>query len=362
MSATSIDLASLGWDEAAAAAFDDAARQSPFALVPGRVGRVDRGRVTVHSADGPGVALVRLPAGSERVDQPTTGDWVGLERQDDGDVVRRVLPRRSAIVRRVAGQRSDAQVMAANLDQVLVAISLETTLKLSAVERYLVVAWESGARPLVVLTKADLAYDPESARDEVAATAPGVPVLVTSAETGEGMGVVAAALATGTTALVGPSGAGKSSLVNALAGREVQAVADTRQDGKGRHTTTARELVPLAGGGVLVDTPGLRSIGLHEDGEGVWRTFPDVEELVVRCRFTDCSHECEPGCAVQEAIAHGRLDGRRWASWQKLQREAEWIATRADPVARAAARKRWAATGRAGRARAALKHGRDPFA
>lgn len=362
MSTTSIDLTSLGWDEAATAAFDEAVRQSPFVLVPGRVGRVDRGRVTVHTTDGPVTALVRLPAGSELEDQPTTGDWVGLERRDDGDVVRHVLPRRSAIVRRVAGERSDAQVMAANLDRVLVAVPFETTLKLSVVERYLVVAWESGAQPLVVLTKADLAYDPDSARDEVEAAAPGVTVLVASAETGEGIDVVAAALAAGTTALVGQSGAGKSTLVNALAGREVQTVADTRQDGKGRHTTTARELVPLAGGGVLIDTPGLRSIGLHQDGEGVSRTFPDVEELVVACRFNDCSHECEPGCAVQEALADGRLEERRWGSWQKLQREAEWIATRADPVARAAARKRWAATGRAGKARAALKRGQDPFA
>lgn len=356
------DLTSLGWDDACAAAFDDAAGNSPFVLVPGRVGRVDRGRVTVHTADGPVPALVRLPAGSELEDQPTTGDWVALERRDDGDVVRLVLPRRSAIVRRVAGERSDAQVMAANLDHVLVAVPFETRLKLSVVERYLVVAWESGAQPLVVLTKADLAYDPDAPREEVEAAAPGVTVLVASAETGEGMDALAAALATGTTALVGQSGAGKSTLVNVLAGRAVQTVSDTRQDGKGRHTTTARELVPLADGGVLIDTPGLRSIGLHEDGEGVSRTFPDIEELVVACRFNDCSHESEPGCAVREALADGRLEERRWTSWQKLQREAKWIATRADPLARAAARKRWAATGRAGKARAALKQGRDPFA
>lgn len=355
-------LTDLGWDAGSAAALDEAASVAPFVLEPGRVGRVDRGRVTVHTAAGALPALVRLPAGTELEDQPTTGDWVGLERRPDGDVVRVVLPRRTSIVRKAAGERSDAQVMAANLDHVLVAVPFETKVNLSTIERYLVVAWESGAQPIVVLTKADLAFDPDETRAEVEAAAPGAGVLVVSAETGEGVDVLAATLAGGTTALIGQSGAGKSTLVNVLAGQPVQAVSDTRQDGKGRHTTTARELTPLAGGGVLIDTPGLRSIGLHEDGDGVALTFPDVEELVVSCRFADCGHESEPGCAVQAALASGDLDERRWHSWQKLQREAEWIAMRTDPVARAAARKRWAAMGRVGRARAAFKRGHDPFA
>ena len=374
-------LTALGWDDTTAGAFDDAVTGSPlrgssvapptrnvgpkdgaFDLVPGRVGRVDRGRVTVHTADGPTPALVRLPAGSELEDQPTTGDWVGLERRPDGDVVRVVLPRSSAIVRKAAGERSDAQVMAANLDHVLVAVPFETRVNLSTIERYLVVAWESGAQPLVVLTKCDLAYDPDATRAEVETAAPGVEVHVVSAETGEGVDVLAAVLSGGTTALVGQSGAGKSTLVNVLAGEEVQLVSGTRQDGKGRHTTTARELIVLTGGGVLIDTPGLRSIGLHDDGEGVALTFPDVEELIAACRFADCAHETEPGCAVQAALASGELDERRWHSWGKLQREAAWIAMRTDPAARAAARKRWAAIGKSGKAQAALKRGRDPFA
>lgn len=374
-------LTALGWDDTTAGAFDDAVTGSPlrgssvapstrnvgpkdgaFDLVPGRVGRVDRGRVTVHTADGPTPALVRLPAGSELEDQPTTGDWVGLERRPDGDVVRVVLPRSSAIVRKAAGERSDAQVMAANLDHVLVAVPFETRVNLSTIERYLVVAWESGAQPLVVLTKCDLAYDPDATRAEVETAAPGVQFHVVSAETGEGVDVLAAVLSGGTTALVGQSGAGKSTLVNVLAGEEVQLVSGTRQDGKGRHTTTARELIVLTGGGVLIDTPGLRSIGLHDDGEGVALTFPDVEELIAACRFADCAHETEPGCAVQAALASGELDERRWHSWGKLQREAAWIAMRTDPAARAAARKRWAAIGKSGKAQAALKRGRDPFA
>lgn len=362
MSDDTHDLSPLGWSDAWARDFEDAKGETPSTLVAGRVGRVDRGRVTVHTEIGPVPALVRLPSGSELEDQPTTGDWVALERRPDGDIVRVVLPRRTSIVRRAAGERSDAQVMAANLDHVLVAVPFETRVNLSTIERYLVVAWESGAQPLVVLTKADLAFDPEETLAEVEAAAPGVAVFVVSAETDEGMDVLAATLAGGTTALVGQSGAGKSTLVNVLAGHEVQAVSDTRQDGKGRHTTTARELIVLPDGGVLIDTPGLRSIGLHDDGEGVALTFPDVEELIASCRFSDCGHESEPGCAVRAALEDGDLDERRWRSWQKLQREAEWIAMRTDPAARSAARKRWAATGKAGKAQAALKRGRDPFA
>ena len=361
MSASTTDLPGLGWSEATAAAFDEAVAGAPFVPLPGRVGRVDRGRVTVHTAQGALSALVRLDAGTEIEDQPTTGDWVGLELRPDGDVVRVVLPRRSAIVRRVAGDRSDGQVMAANFDRVLIAVPFETKVNLSAIERYLVVAWESGAHPVVVLTKADLAFDPDATRAEVEATAPGADVLVVSAETGEGVAELGAALTHGTTALVGQSGAGKSTLVNTLAGEPVQAVSDTRNDGKGRHTTTAREFVPLADGGALIDTPGLRTIGLHDDGEGLALTFPDIEELVGQCKFSDCAHETEPGCAVREALADGRLDERRWGSWQKLQREAEWIAMRTDPVARVAARKRWAATERAGKARARAKRGENPF-
>lgn len=359
---TTIDLTSLGWDAACASAFEDAQGATPFDVEAGRVGRVDRGRVTVHTCSGPVPALVRLPAGAALEDQPTTGDWVGLERRPDGDIVRVVLPRRTSIVRKAAGERSDAQVMAANLDHVLVAVPFETRVNLSTIERYLVVAWESGAQPLVVLTKTDLAFDPDATIAEVEAAAPGVSVLAVSAETGEGVEDLAAMLAGGTTALIGQSGAGKSTLVNVLAGQPLQVVSDTRQDGKGRHTTTARELIPLTAGGVLIDTPGLRSIGLHEDGEGVALTFPDVEQLIAACRFSDCGHESEPGCAVRAALAEGDLDERRWHSWQKLQREAEWIAMRTDPAARSAARKRWAATGKVGKAQAAIKRGRDPFA
>lgn len=361
MSTDQRDLSRLGWTNATAEAFEESAAASPFDLTPGRVGRAERGRVMVHTARQVAPALVRLPAGGEVEDQPTTGDWVGLERRADGDVVRTLLPRRSAVVRRVAAERSDGQVLAANLDLVLVAVPFETRVNLSTIERYLVVAWESGARPVVALTKADLAFDPDATRAQVEAAAAGVEVCVVSAETGEGMQDLATVLAGASTALVGQSGAGKSTLVNVLAGHEVQAVSDTRQDGKGRHTTTARELIVLGDGGVLIDTPGLRSIGLHDDGAGVALTFPDVERLIASCRFGDCGHESEPGCAVRAALTAGDLEERRWRNWQKLQREAQWMAMRTDPQARSAARKRWAAASRGGRARAAMKQGRDPF-
>ena len=361
MDTSSTHLTALGWDPATAAAFREKAANGAFALKPGRVGRVDRGRVTVHTATGATSALVRLGAGTRREEAPTTGDWVGLERRDDRAVVRVVLPRRTAIVRKVAGKGSDGQVMAANLDHVVIAVPFETRVNLARIERYLALAWESGAEPLVLLTKADLAYDPEGTLAEVAAAAPGATVRSVSAETGAGIEELGDVLAGGTAALIGQSGAGKSTLINVLTGSAGQLVAQTRQDGKGRHTTTARELILLPGGGVLIDTPGLREAGLHEDGEGVARTFPDVEELVARCRFSDCAHDTEPGCAIRAALEDGSLEQRRYDSWVKLQREAEWIARRADPVARAAARKRWAATGRAGRRRASLKRGEDPF-
>src|SRR5699024_3889905 len=195
---SSTHLIDLGWDPATAAAFREEVAGAPFALEPGRVGRVDRGRVTVHTATGTAPALVRLGSGSRREEAPTTGDWVGLERRDDGDVVRLVLPRRSAIVRKVAGRSSDGQVMAANLDHVVIAVPFEARVNLARIERHLALAWESGAQPLVLLTKADLAYDPEATSAEVAAAAPGALVRAVSAETGEGIADLAGLLAGGT--------------------------------------------------------------------------------------------------------------------------------------------------------------------
>jgi ribosome small subunit-dependent GTPase A len=269
---------------------------------------------------------------------PAVGDWVALR----GELAVAILPRTSAFTRTVAGRSSAAQVVAANLDAVLVVDSLAGETRLRRVERYLAVAWGSGATPVVVLTKADLCDDVPAAVAEVAEDALGVEVLPVSSVTGEGVAAVRTLLGPGRTgAMVGPSGVGKSSLANALAG---QVLAETREiresDGRGRHTTTARELHLLPGGGMLVDTPGMRELGLYDDAEGVDTAYADVASLAAECRFRDCGHRSEPGCAVAAALDDGRLDPARYSAWRKLQAEAHRQLLRVDARARAAEKAR----------------------
>jgi ribosome biogenesis GTPase len=234
-------------------------------------------------------------------------------------------------------------VLAANVDVIAIVVGLEPEPNIGRIERFLALAWESGARPVVVLTKADLVIDADSVAEDVATAAPGADVLVCSATTGEGLEAVRALLDDNATmALLGVSGAGKSSLVNALAGVELLDVQAIREDGKGRHTSVRRELILLPGGGVVIDTPGLRGIGLQESGEGLAAAFPDVTALAEQCRFTDCAHVTEPGCAVQAALEDGSLPVRRYESWKKLQREAAFMARRSDLRLRAEAKKAWA--------------------
>jgi ribosome biogenesis GTPase len=254
-------------------------------------------------------------------------------------------------VRTVAGRGSAAQVVAANLDVVLVVDALAGPARLRRVERYLAVAWSSGAAPVVVLTKADLCDDVPAAVQQVAEDALGVEVLAVSALTGEGMADLRALLAPGlTAAMVGPSGVGKSSLLNALAGRPLADVREVRDsDGRGRHTTTARQLHVLPGGALLVDTPGMRELALHDDADGVATAYADVEELTADCRFRDCGHRGEPGCAVAAAIDEGRLDPARFLAWRKLEAEAHRQRLRVDARARALEHARAKAWLRAGR-------------
>ena len=248
-----------------------------------------------------------------------------------------MLPRRTALVRATVSGRSEAQVLAANVDTVLVTVPCEAGGRAGRVERLLALAWESGATPVVVLTKTDRLDAVADAVAELALSAPGVEVLAVSAVTGDGLDDVATA-ARGTTVLVGPSGAGKSTLANALIGEEALAVGEVRaSDGKGRHTTVHRELVPFDGG-VLVDTPGLRAVGLIDAAEGIDKAFTDVVELAEGCRFADCAHDREPGCAVRAAVEAHELPERRWEAYRKLLREDEWAAARTD--ARLAAERR----------------------
>ena len=283
------DLDLLGWTPARAAALTPGSE-------PGRVSRVDRGRLSVLTGDGerrfhPAAALY-----DEGGAGPAVGDWVAVR----GELAVAVLPRSSAFVRTVAGRTSAAQVVAANLDIVLVVDALIGETRLRRVERYLAVAWSSGATPVVVLTKSDLCDDVAAVVEQVREDALGVEVLAVSSVTGEGLDAVRALLPPGRTgAMVGPSGVGKSSLVNALSGDAIAGTGDIREaDGRGRRTTTARELHLLPGGGLLVDTPGMRELSLYDDADGVATAYADVALLAAGCRFRDCAHRTEPGCAV----------------------------------------------------------------
>jgi ribosome small subunit-dependent GTPase A len=305
------NLADLGWDDAWGSVAQLEGRGEP-----GRVARVDFGRVTVLTDAG----VVRARPGDEPV---AVGDWVLI----DGARVRRVLPRRSAFVRgdAVDGTARGAQVVAANVDVVFVMQSLKNGPNRRRLERELVLAFESGATPVVVMTKSDLVGtdDVERAIATARASAPGIDAVAVSAQTETGIDELRAHVTHGrTVALIGASGVGKSTLVNRLAGTAVQATAEVREnDQRGRHTTTARELVLLPGGGLLIDTPGLRAVSLWDADEGLSRVFADIEQLAAQCRFRDCSHTSEPECAVNAAIAAGELDRERFEHYLRLNRE-----------------------------------------
>ena len=326
---------------------------APFAaqgLVPGRVvvGHTRLLRVRTEEAE----ALAEV-AGSLRhqargpEDRPAVGDWVALRPREGGHraVVQAVLPRRTAFVRRAAGDRAVAQVLAANVDTVFLVMGLDGDFNPRRLERALVLAWESGADPVVLLNKADVCDDVLGRRAEIEAVAPGVPVRVIAAKPGEGLESLAPWLLPGrTVALLGSSGVGKSTLVNRLLGREKQKTREVLEAGqRGRHTTSHRELILLPGGALLLDTPGLRELQLWSDGAGLEAAFGDVYGLSGACRFTDCRHETEPGCAVRAAVEEGRLDPARLDSFRKLQAELRALEVREDPLKRREERSRWKA-------------------
>ncbi|HLN04913.1 MAG TPA: ribosome small subunit-dependent GTPase A [Acidimicrobiales bacterium] len=336
-------LAELGWGPPFEAAY---LGQHVDGAVPGRVTRVDRGALTVFTEAGEIRALVAAHIAHEPdpLKAPTVGDWVVIA---DGSVVE-VLLRRSAIVRGGAGGADVPQVLAANVDKVFVVCSLEGRFRARRLERLLVLAWQSGASPVAVLTKCDVAEDVAGAVEAAERLIGGGDVVAVSSITGEGMDAVSAFLEPGATVvLLGPSGAGKSTLANRLGRGSIElATGDIRGDGKGRHTTTARELVRLPGGALLIDTPGLRALALWDADEGIAEAFGEIEELAERCRFSDCGHQTEPGCAVAEAIAVGLLDADRFTSYEKLRREQRHLAARVDPRVRAEERKRQKAFGK----------------
>ncbi|HUW16184.1 MAG TPA: ribosome small subunit-dependent GTPase A [Actinomycetes bacterium] len=319
-----------------------------------RVARVDRGACDVLTVEGPlraqTSAAVRAEAAGDTERQPCAGDLVVLAEAGGRTQIAELLPRRTAVVRAaVAPGTSQRQVLAANVDVLAVCEPCFPDPDLGRIERLLALAWESGAQPAVLLTKADLALDLDLLVDDVATTALGIPVIAVSAATGAGVDQIRQLLGSGRVlAMVGASGAGKSTLVNALAGTEVMPTAELRADGKGRHTTAHRELIVLPDGSLLIDTPGLRSVGLATP-DSLEQVFADIEALTAQCRFNDCAHDAEPACAVQAAIEDGRLPQRRLDSWRKLQREAAYQARRTDARLRAAERDRWKAIQRQNR-------------
>ncbi|MCH0557919.1 ribosome small subunit-dependent GTPase A [Streptomyces sp. MUM 16J] len=360
-------LAAYGWDRGWEAEFAPHAERG---FLPGRVVRVDRGQCDIVTPTGMVRADTEFVVPHDPMKVVCTGDWVAVDPEgSDPRYVRTLLPRRTAFVRSTSSKRSEGQVLATNVDHVVICVSLAVELDLGRIERFLALAMscssgeallrdsvdcgEFSAEPVVVLTKADLVHPATLAHlvEDVERSAPGVPVFTVSALHGDGLDALAALVGSRTSVLLGQSGAGKSTLANALLGEDVMDVQAERDvDGKGRHTTTTRNLLALPDGGVLIDTPGLRGVGLFDAGSGVGQVFAEIEELAEACRFHDCAHQSEPDCAVRSAVENGDLPVRRLESYRKLTRENRWIVAKTDARARAELRRDWKRRGAEGRA------------
>ena len=337
-------LAQLGWNDQFAAAFQDHAAAG---RVPARVvlEHTHIYRVATEADEHLARVSGRLRHhANARPDFPGVGDWVAVEPVVSGDArIHAVLPRFSKFSRRAAGDVTEEQVVAANIDVVFLVGGLDNDFNPRRLERYLVVAWESGATPVIVLNKADLVEEPERFADEVRASAPGVDVHAVSAKRPETLDAVRAHLGHGrTAALLGSSGVGKSTIVNRLIGQELLRTRDVRlTDSRGRHTSTARQLVVLGDDGILIDTPGMRELQLWDAGQSLEDAFPDVDALAGSCRFRDCSHAQEPGCAVRAAVTSGDFPTARYESYLKLAAERDYHQRQVDERAMLEEKRKW---------------------
>ena len=354
------DLAELGWTPALAAGF---AALGDGGLIPARVAAQHRDRLVLYAETGDTDAV---PSGHLRHEAgpgglPAVGDWVAARPAPGLTLIEQVLPRSSAFMRtagdpdRPGGGRQE--VVAANADLVLIVTAAHLDLNFRRLERFVAAGWESGATPVVVLSKIDLAPDSKDLLEQIGQAAPGVRAIGVDNLSGEGAEAVRGLIGPGVTAaFLGSSGVGKSSLINRLLGEERQAVSGVRSDGRGRHTTTGRELLLLPGGGLVLDTPGMRLISPSSEG-GMDAAFADIEELGVQCRFTNCRHEQEPGCAVAAAVEAGVLPADGLAAFHKLRRELGHFERREDPLARAEQQKKWRAIHKGAREHMRRKRG-----
>jgi ribosome biogenesis GTPase len=345
-------LAALGWDADFEARFG---RLEVEACAPARVIADFGAEYLVHD----GGRSRRATAGRRLREggQPAVGDWVAVASGGALDVIHAVAERRTQFSRRAASVVTKEQILAANVDLAFV-VAAATDVNQRRIERYLTIAWQSGATPVVILTKADLSDSPDTLRADLEATSSGTPVVVTSSVSGEGMEAVTNLLRPARTGvLLGPSGVGKSTLINRMAGGELMRTREIHRSGEGRHMTSHRQLIQLEGGGMIIDTPGLREAQLWEGEEALTGVFDDIESLVLLCRFPDCEHRTEPGCAVKAAIAEGRLDSGRFQSYRKLQRELRAVAARSDARLRADERRKWKHIATANKARSRYLRG-----
>jgi ribosome biogenesis GTPase len=363
VSSSKIDLETIGWDVFFEESFGPYQIQG---LVPGRITQVQRKSCIALTENGE--IEVRV-SGKFRYDTfekgsyPVVGDWVGIKKEfnDDKGVIQAVLPRRSKFSRKVAGKVTEEQIIVANVDIVWIVSGLDNDFNIQRIERYLTLASESGSKPVVILNKSDICNDPDAKIEQVKRIAPSTPIHSISAELNQGLDILNQYLGKGKTiALIGSSGAGKSTIINRLLGVDRQKVGAVRKsDSHGRHITTYREMIMLPNGGMIIDNPGMREIQLWSKGESLNDVFKDIEEIAQQCRFRDCMHESEPGCAIKDALDKGELDPRRYTHYLKLRKEVKFLSIKQNEMVRSTEKAKWKNMAKYGREIRNLKTGED---